>query len=206
MKKWTFLLFFSICSCSQRNESKDLISFHRGYTFWENITTKQAEFPYDVEEVIKGIRAASLKKDLPVKEETLANLLDQSEQAQAAKNLTDAEAMLKEVSNDSIEVVPNKLYYKVLHLGGGTSPLTSNGVADFTYRVSILEKGTLHEILSTHDTPIQVSLEDTIPGFSMGIIGMTIGEKRVIYMHPDLTAGSYPEFLNKLLVIEVSRQ
>ena len=49
-----------------------------------------------------------------------------------------------------------------------------------------------------------VSLDETIPGFSKGIIGMKEGEKRTLYIHPDLAYGvngNLPP--NSLLTFEI---
>lgn len=49
-----------------------------------------------------------------------------------------------------------------------------------------------------------ISLDETIPGFSKGIVGMKEGEKRTLYIHPDLAYGvngSLPP--NSLLTFEI---
>jgi peptidylprolyl isomerase len=49
-----------------------------------------------------------------------------------------------------------------------------------------------------------ISLDETLPGFTKGIIGMKEGEKRTLFIHPDLgygTSGYLPP--NSLLTFEV---
>ncbi len=41
----------------------------------------------------------------------------------------------------------------------------------------------------SQDQPIKLSLGDTLKGFSMGVEGMRIGERRKIYVHPELAYG-----------------
>jgi FKBP-type peptidyl-prolyl cis-trans isomerase len=205
MKKWIFLSLFLTCSCSQKNPSKNPVSFYKGYTFWKNMT-ENPQFPYDVNEVIEGIKAASSGKESIVKEEEIVAILDQFEQKQIAQNLADAEKMLQTLSSSCTEVVPNKLYYRLLQSGEKNQSITQNSLADFIYTVSILENGSFKEIFSTGQTSVRINIQDTIPGFALATIGMLRGEKRVLYMHPDLNIGNYPEFLCKLIMIEIERQ
>lgn len=49
-----------------------------------------------------------------------------------------------------------------------------------------------------------ISLDETIPGFNKGLIGMKEGEKRTLFIHPDYgygTSGYLPP--NSLLTFEV---
>lgn len=52
---------------------------------------------------------------------------------------------------------------------------------------------------------MQISVADTIPGFAQGVKGMQAGERRKLYIHPDLAYGLYGGKLepNQLLVIEL---
>lgn len=202
MRQWLSSLLLLTVSCS-KEQPQDPVSFHKGYTWWKN-TVESSDFPYDAEQVIEGIRAAASKQPLLVKEETVFALLDHFRQAQTKKNLADAELMLANLSDDWIEVIPSKLYYLSVKPGEGT-PLNGERI-NLIYRVSALQDGSFQEVFSTGNLPLQVNLEYTIPGFTQGVDGLLIGEKRVICMHPDLALGSYPDLLNKLLVIEVERQ
>ena len=49
-----------------------------------------------------------------------------------------------------------------------------------------------------------ITLDETIPGFSKGIVGMKEGEKRILYIHPDMgygASGYLPP--NSLLTFEI---
>jgi peptidylprolyl isomerase len=59
---------------------------------------------------------------------------------------------------------------------------------------------------SSQDTggPITIPLDQTIPGFSKGLVGMKEGEVRKIFVHPDLGYGKTGHLPpNSLLVFEV---
>ncbi len=202
MKQWPFLVLLLTVSCSEQ-QSQDPVSFYKGYTWWKN-TIESSDFPYNAEQVIEGIRAAASNQTLLVKEETVVALMDRFRQTQTKKNLADAEQILTNLSEEWVEVIPSKLYYKSIKPGEG-QPLNSDTI-DLVYRVSILQNNSLREVFSTGASPMKVNLEYTIPGFTQGINGLLLGEKRIICMHPDLALGSYPDLLNKLLLIEVERQ
>lgn len=202
MNRCLLLLLLLNTSCSTE-EPQDPVSFYKGYTWWKN-TIKSSDFPYNAEQVIEGIRAAAADQPLQIKEETIVALLDRFRQDQTAKNLAEAELMLSNLPKDWIEVIPSRLYYLSLKPGEEKPPSTNQ--INLIYRVSVLQDGALREVFSTGKAPMQVNLEYTIPGFAQGVNDLHIGEKRVICMHPDLAEGSYPELLNKLLVIEVERQ
>ena len=49
-----------------------------------------------------------------------------------------------------------------------------------------------------------ITLDETIPGFSKGIVGMREGEKRTLYIHPELGYGSSGYLPpNSLLTFEI---
>ena len=45
-------------------------------------------------------------------------------------------------------------------------------------------------LLKRWAVPITIPLDQTIPGFSKGIVGMKEGEKRRLFVHPDLGYGT----------------
>ena len=52
--------------------------------------------------------------------------------------------------------------------------------------------------------PCKISVDVVIPGFAMGVTGMRQGEKRKLYIHPDLAYGTTgPMLPNSLLIAEV---
>ncbi len=104
----------------------------------------------------------------------------------ALHNLEMANAQFETFSRDASlqTVVPGKLYFKTTHSGLGTELKKENRV-----RVSYVMKDLEGEVLfANYDT--WVCLSETIPGFSHGLQGMKLGEKRTLFIHPTLGYGA----------------
>ncbi len=103
----------------------------------------------------------------------------------AKNNLADANSLFSsfEKQKDVKCVVPNRLYYRTLKSSQGDiecrGPLVS-------LEFSILSPSG-HCI--AHKSNQIVNLKNTIPGFSLGIKGMKVGETREIFIHPSLGYG-----------------
>jgi len=64
--------------------------------------------------------------------------------------------------------------------------------------------GTVFGSSETAGGPITVPIDQTIPGFSKGIVGMKEGEKRRLFVHPDMgygTTGQLPP--NSMLIFDI---
>jgi peptidylprolyl isomerase len=183
----------------------ETISYHRGYTFWQD-HLEFAKMPYDIEQVIEGLRAADRGEKLLIDEEQLAAVIRRFQEEFFAKkmsqNLEEAEAYLQKIATDSIELIPSRLYYKINRKGEGEAV----GYSDtplFTYSAKTIIAGQETLIFSTESEGIPISLADTIPGFSQGVVGMLVGESRVLFIHPDLAHGAYTHIPNQLIIMEV---
>jgi len=199
-----------LTSCSTDSQSSnDLgdISFHRGYECWQK-NLKIDGMPYDLEQIISGIRAAEKGLPSPISKETTTALTQKYEEViwneQLKKNLEEAEFFLKTIATESVELVPSKLYFKQTKSGGG-KPIDPNGSIFAVYSVKTIENGRLEEFNSSGDFPVEISIPDTIAGFAAGIVGMVEGEERTIYIHPDLAYGVSGTKIkpNKVVVIEI---
>ena len=122
----------------------------------------------------------------------------------ATKNLAEAEAMLKKNATESGVVVleDGKLQYKVLKEGTGDAKVTEETMPTINYEATYSNGQKLGSSEQTGG-PIDVKLNDTIPGFKKGMLGMKVGEKRRILIHPDLGFGKSGQLPNGLLVFEV---
>lgn len=214
MKNNKMMLFFSLMvftGCQKSSLSKndiDLVSFHRGYTFW-NETLALEKMPYNVSQVIQGIRAAERGEKLTMDQEGFSQALQRFQKEflirKKEENLAMAESFLQHVSQEAIELIPSKLYFKRIKDGEGKT-IDREDAPFFIYSAKTIEKGKEVEIYSSEETPIQISLADTIPGFAEGVVGMKKGEKRILYIHPDLTQGEYSFLPNQILLMEVELQ
>ncbi len=165
-------------------------------------------FRFDMESIIKGMRDAAVGKPSPMSEEEYEKSLTMIQEAifneMAQKNLQEANSFFTKNAEavGVIEVETGKLQYKVQQAGTGAE-VKSHGAPIIHYTGRYAD-GTVFGSSLDNGEPVTLSLDHTIPGFSKGLVGMKEGEKRTLYIHPDLgygTAGHLPP--NSLLVFEV---
>ena len=81
-------------------------------------------------------------------------------------------------------IVPRQLYFKTIAKGSGKE-LHNAARIRLNYVITDAEENIL---FAHHDT--WLSLSQTIPGFAHGMLGMCVGEKRKIFIHPSLAYGA----------------
>lgn len=177
-----------------------------GHFIGRNLNSPGVKF--DLESIIKGMREGAAGKPAPMSdkeyEDKMALLQEKAIKALSETNLKDAnEFLVKNAKTEEIVILqPGKLQYVVLTPGTGATV-----VAHSTPKINYTGKYIDGSIFgSSEDTngPIAVPLDQTIPGFSEGIVGMKEGEKRRLFVHPDLgygTAGHLPP--NSLLIFDI---
>lgn len=162
-------------------------------------------FEFDMNKVIKGIQDSVAGLESPMSESECVQAISQDQEKKfkqlSEENLSKAESFLKENAKQEevVALEDNKLQYKVEKSGNGEtvqehfSPL-------IRYSGKFLDGKVFGE--SKEDE--MISLDETIPGFSKGIVGMKEGEKRTLFIHPELgygTSGYLPP--NSLLTFEI---
>lgn len=163
---------------------------------------------FDLEGIIKGIREGSAGQPSPLTEkeyeEMMTAVQEKAFKEMSSNNLKAANDFMAKNKQEAgiVEVVPGKLQYVIVKEGNGAT-VEPHASPKINYTGKYLD-GT--EFGSSKDTggPITIPLDQTIPGFSKGIIGMKEGEKRRLYVHPDLgygTTGQLPP--NELLIFEI---
>ena len=121
----------------------------------------------------------------------------------AEKNLTDAASFLENnAKNEGIICLSAKLQYQISEQGKGEK-VGPESEPLIHYTGKLLD-GTI--FASSHESgdPITLPIKQTIAGFSEGLVGMVQGEKRTLYIHPELAygvSGHLPP--NSLLIFEV---
>ena len=98
-----------------------------------------------------------------------------------------------------VEVDKGKLYYEILRNGSGTI-LTEDSVPLIHFTESDLSGTMLQDTRGNHPKKIPFEKE-TIPGFRKGVIGMRVGERRMIYVHPDLAYGKVGRYSQQELIV-----
>lgn len=158
-----------------------------GFKTWQEQTRFNKEL--DIDEFVKGMKMNSMPNGLS--EEQFYTILDEIEQESfkkcAYKNLLIAEACLAEISKKQNihTLIDNKLYYETIRQGiekASCSPVKVR----CTYTISDSNNIPLIE----NSMPKEIHLAEVIPGFSKGVEDMSVGEKRKLYVHPDLGYGS----------------
>ncbi len=159
----------------------------------------------DIESVIKGLRDASLGENPPMSETECMDAITVAQKKAynelAEKNLKQADNFLQENSkNKGVTVLEKgKVQYKILSTGEGTcvephsSPL-----------VRYMGKYLNGEVFGSSKEDEILLLDEIIPGLKSALLGMKEGEKRVVYIHPDLAYGTHGYLApNSLLTFEL---
>ncbi len=187
-------------------ESIKKISEAYGHLIYKNLDSPALRLNIDA--VIQGIQDAKANKPSPMTEkqfEQTARLISEyAFQDLASKNLQTAEDFLKKNENVQgvVIVEPGKLQYQVLKEGNG-EPVTEDTNPQIRYKATYVDN-TVFGQSDDNQEPIALSLNQTIPGFRKGVMGMKVGEKRKIFIHPDLGYGLSGQMQpNALLIFDV---
>ena len=164
-------------------------------------------FKFNIEKIVQGIKDEREGLAAPMSEEEYELMIGQIQESiftqMAEKNLESANAFLeKNAKEDGVVAINPKLQYKVLAAGEGTA-IEKECIPLVHYTGKLLD-GTVFSSSKESGKPITLPIKQTIAGFSDGLVGMKKGEKRVLYIHPELAygvSGHLPP--NSLLIFEV---
>lgn len=157
--------------------------------------------------VIQGIQDGIAGKKSPLSEQEYEEALQLIQQYayedMSSQNLAEAEGILSKNKGEQGVVLleDGKLQYKIEKEGAGDA-VTEDTVPTINYNATFSNGQKLGSSEQTGG-PIDVNLTDTIPGFHKGILGMKVGEKRRIWIHPDLGFGKSGQLPNGLLIFEI---
>ncbi len=164
-------------------------------------------FEFNMGQVIKGMEDSVAGRPSPMNEtecvQAISLVQEESFQKLASNNLKEADIfMTNNAKNEGVfELEKNKLQYKVEAQGDGIVV-----EEHFSPMIRYTGKFLNGKVFGSSQEDELVSLDETIPGFSQGIIGMKEGENRTIYIHPDLgygTSGYLPPNSTLVFNIEV---
>lgn len=162
-------------------------------------------FKFDIAQLIKGLQDAAAGRDAPMTEvecvQAITAIQEQAFKQQSADNLKKAEDFLAENEKKSAvkTIEQGKLQYQIETEGKGAAVQPHDSPL-IRYKGSFLD-GTIFGASKEDEI---LSLDETIPGFTKGLVGMKEGEKRTLFIHPELgygTQGYLPP--NSLLKFEV---
>lgn len=193
---------------SQTQDTEDTrgISEAFGHFIGRNLKTTGVNF--DVESLVKGIRDGAAGKPAPMSdqeyEEKMTALQERAFKHLSDENLKAANEFLdkNKKENKIVELEPGKLQYVVVQEGKG--PVVTDQSTPLIEYTGTYIDGTVFGSSKDTGGPITIPLSQTIPGFSKALVGMKEGEKRKIFVHPDLgygVSGHLPP--NSLLIFDV---
>ena len=174
-----------------------------GHLLGKNLDSMGMKF--DIAKVIKGLQDSSDGINAPMSEmecvQAIAAVQESIFNDTAAENLKEAEEFLeknKKIADVKI-IEEGKLQYKITHEGEGAA-IDQNSTPLIKYTGKFLD-GTVFGASKEEEL---VLVDETIPGFSKGLIGMKEGEKRTLFIHPDFGYGKQGDLPpNSLLMFDV---
>ena len=177
-----------------------------GHFIGRNLNTPAMQF--DMEKVIQGIRDGIAGKEPPLTDKEYEALMMRIQKKAfdnlSATNLKAADDfMAKNAKEPNVkEIEPGKLQYLLLVQGNGPE-VEPHGTPSINYVGKYID-GTVFGSSEEAGGPVNIPLDQTIPGFSKGIQGMKEGEKRRLFVHPTVgygTMGQLPP--NSLLIFDI---
>lgn len=174
-----------------------------GHLLGKNLDSMGMKF--DIAKVIQGLKDANEGKTAPMTEMECVQAITAAQEVAfketSSENLKEAEAFLatNKTSQGIQTLEEGKLQYKITQEGkGAVVEATSTPLIRYTGKFlngSVFGASKEDEI---------VHLEETIPGFSKGLVGMKEGEKRTLFIHPELGYGTHGYLPpNSLLTFEI---
>ncbi len=171
---------------------------------------KSLSNPYikiNLDDVVKGMQEAQAGKPAPLSDKDYENamrMLQNYARTEAIKTSTaEAETFLKQNASQEgvVELEAGKIQYKILQPGTG-EVVTDETQPKVNYSATMLN-GTSIGSSDQHGGPIDLVLKDTIPGLHKGVLGMKVGEKRRLFLHPDAAFGSAGGPANGLVIFDI---
>lgn len=158
-----------------------------------------AEMEFNEKEVaalVKGLSAAAAGKDSPYELEKIGPAMDQFMQRKQTaymsklkqKGESEGAAFLAEVKKKSgVVVLPSGLAYEILAQGSGPSPKAEDTVR--VHYTGALVNGTVFDSSVERGEPINIPLNQVIPGWTEGLQKISKGGKIKLYIPPQLGYG-----------------
>lgn len=174
-----------------------------GHLLGKNLESMGMKF--DIAKVIQGLKDSYDGKPAPMTETECVQAMTTAQEIAfketASENLKQAEAFL--LDNEHVKGITTleegKLQYLINQEGTGDA-VGENSTPLIQYTGKFLDG----RVFGASKEEELVNLDETIPGFSKGLLGMKEGEKRTLYIHPDLGYGTHGYLPpNSLLTFEI---
>lgn len=191
------------------DEDLKIISFYQGYLIYKNIL-ENSQIAFDFEQIIEGMQKAhQAEEHVKLNEDEIKDAIERFQEnllkQRQEEGLAEANSFLDKITNqEGIEkLVDGQLYFKVIKKGEGTK-VQEESSPYLKYVAKTLRNGKENIEFEVVE-PKAILLKSTIVGFSKGVRGMQEGEKRILYIHPDLAYGAVSGRVNpnSLMIFEV---
>jgi peptidylprolyl isomerase len=174
-----------------------------GHLISKNLETIGVQL--DMHQVIKGLQDAVAGKTSPMTEveciQAISSVQERLFKKQAEQNLQAANAFLEKngANKEMVVLEKGKVLYKVEKEGTGSA--IEEHFSPLIRYVGKFIDGTTFSASKEEEV---LGLDETIPGLKAAMLNMKEGEKRTIFIHPDLAYGTQG-FLppNSLLTFEI---
>lgn len=215
MKKTQSLLFF-LCgavvgavSYFGMNKTHKTSPSNADIAIGETLFEELQSYPknWKIENITRVMEELASRKRLPQptkeRDNTLLELAAIESEQLATQNILKANEFMSSITSKEgiIPKVEGKVYFETLLAGQGEE-IGPKDIISITFK----QLSPTGEVLkNTHDKSFPVHLSRMIKGFTIGLQGAKIGEKRKIYIHPDYgfgRAGRSNE-PNQVLIYEV---
>jgi len=174
-----------------------------GHLLSKNIQTTGVNF--DIASVIKGLQDAASGKDSPMTEieciQAITSAQENLFKEKSEQNLKKAQEFLTTNAKEKnvISLESGKVQYKVEKEGAGA--VVESHFSPLIHYTGKFLDGT---VFGSSKEDEMLSLDEIIPGLKAGLVGMKEGEKRTIYIHPEMGYGTHGYLPpNSLLTFEI---
>ncbi|MCH9621225.1 MAG: hypothetical protein S4CHLAM20_06430 [Chlamydiia bacterium] len=180
-----------------------LLSQAYGHMIGQNLNSIGLEL--DNSQILQGIQNAFEGVSSPLEDsqtiEMITAMQERKFKNECESNLKAAEAFLStnKSNKNVVELEKGKLQYKQIAKGSGKE-CKENDTPIINYKGKYLSG----EVFGHSEKAEPIALNETIEGFRKSIVGMKIGEKREVYIHPELGYGVNSSLApNALLTFEI---
>lgn len=190
------------------DDSVDMTKLSEAFGHFIGRNLKSPGVQFNLESIIIGMRNGAAGKPAPMSDQDYELMMVKVQETAfkqlADDNLKAANDFLSKNSKEKgvIVIEPGKLQYLILEEGKGDA-VTDKSVPQIEYVGKYID-GTVFGSSDQSGGPITIPLDQTIPGFSKGILNMKEGEKRRLFVHPDLGYGMTGQLPpNSLLIFDI---
>ncbi len=173
-----------------------------GHTLAKNLM-ETPTFNFDVNSVVEGMQDELEGRPSPLTDAEYERAFDIIHQRyldeMSTANLNQAESFLNlNMDNPGIiEIIPGKLQMSILEKGEGTASIQSEDTPVLHYTGKYLDDSLIEPV---ENEPFPMN--QAIPGLQKGMIGAKKGEKRRLFIHPELCHSETDQ--EPLLILDVT--